>query len=382
MSTRQAISIDSDFPGGNIVVERIADGEVHLHQELRDTGIDWFYWCFRVRGAEGTTRRFVFTASRAIGVRGPAVSLDHGGTWNWLGADAVERNAFSYTFPAAARDVRFSFGMPYQESHWRQFVASFGAAPPFAFDTLCVSEKGRAVECLLAGCRDTVPAHRVAITSRHHCCEMMANYALEGLIRWLVADPCAEARWLREHAEFLVVPFVDKDGVEDGDQGKGRTPRDHGRDYEGAGLFAAPRAIRERLPQWGAGRLHVALDLHCPWIAGTHNEVIYLVGSSHERNAVEQQRFSEILESVAVGPLPFRAADYLPFGTAWNTAANYAGGKGFSRWSAELPGVVLGSAIEIPYANAGGVEVNQASARAFGRDLGMALAAYLKQACR
>lgn len=39
-----------------------------------------------------------------------------------------------------------------------------------------------------------------------------------------------DGRWFREHAEILVVPFSDRDGVEDGDQGKNHRPRDHGRD--------------------------------------------------------------------------------------------------------------------------------------------------------
>ncbi|MCK5803638.1 MAG: peptidase M14, partial [Lentisphaeria bacterium] len=58
--------IDSDFAGGNIVVENVDGDEVRLHQDLRDTARDWFYWCFRVRGAEGRTLRFLFTTSRAL----------------------------------------------------------------------------------------------------------------------------------------------------------------------------------------------------------------------------------------------------------------------------------------------------------------------------
>jgi murein tripeptide amidase MpaA len=36
-----------------------------------------------------------------------------------------------------------------------------------------------------------------------------------------------EGRLARERFRFLAVPFMDKDGVEDGDQGKNRRPRDH-----------------------------------------------------------------------------------------------------------------------------------------------------------
>lgn len=373
------IEIDSDYPGGNIVVESIDGDDVRLHQDLRDTTHDWFYWCFRARGAQGRTLRFTFTRSRALGVRGAAVSLDGGQAWAWLGGDVVDGNAFIYRFPPDASDVRLSFGMPYQESHWLHFVEGLGDNPAVSCHDLCTTAKGRKVEYLLVGCRQAEALHRIAITCRHHCCEMMANYALEGLIQWLVKDNDCDAQWFRKNAGMFIVPFADKDGVEEGDQGKGRHPRDHGRDYEGESIFAATRAIRGLLPGWGDGKLRLGLDLHCPWISGPHHEVIYQVGSQDERTAIEQRRFSDVLETVRNGPLPFLAEDFLPFGEAWNDDKNCAGGKGFSRWVAELPGVVLGTAIEIPYANAAGAEVNQESARRFGQDLGRAVATYLQE---
>ena len=370
-----SIEIDSGFPGGNIVVESIEGNEARVHQDLRDTSSDWFYWCFRVRGAGGKTLRFAFTRSRALGVRGPAVSLDNGETWNWLGSEAVNGNSFTYAFPEETPDVRLSFAMPYQESHWLRFMNGLGGNAALSSYTLCTTPKGRKAEYVVLGCQGAKPQHRVAITCRHHCCEMMVNYALEGLLQWVLMGNDADARWLREKVGMLIVPFVDKDGVEEGDQGKNRHPKDHGRDYEGESLYASTAAIRGLL---GGNRLSVGLDLHCPGIAGNNSEVIYLVGSRDNRTAHEEQRFSAILESVRSGTLPFRAADYLPFGQAWNNARNYAGGKGFSQWVAELPGVALGTAIEIPYANAGGAEVNHVSLALFGKDLGMALASYLR----
>lgn len=371
-----AIEIDSAFPGGNIVVEGIDGDEVRVHQDLRDTLIDWFYWCFRVKGAAGRNLRFIFTKSRAIGVRGPAMSVDGGKTWAWLGSKCVDGNSFQCLIPENSTEVRLSFAMPYQQSHWRQFMEDAGTNPAVRQERLCLSEKGRDVECLTLGWGNESPRLRVAITCRHHCCEMMADYVLEGLIRWILEDE--DAGWLRDNVEFFIVPFVDKDGVEDGDQGKGRGPRDHGRDYEGESMYASTRSIRERIPAWSDGRLRVGLDIHCPHISGRYNEVIYLVGSPFERIDAEQRRFSKILESSADGILPFRADNFLPFGKEWNTSKNSSGGKGFARWIAALPEIKLASSIEVPYANAGGAEVNPASARRFGVDLGKGLVEYLR----
>src|SRR5688572_25756500 len=65
-------TIDADFPGGNIIVDKIAGDDVRLRPDLRDTNGTWFYWCFRVRGAAGRTVTFNFTRYDPVGVRGPA----------------------------------------------------------------------------------------------------------------------------------------------------------------------------------------------------------------------------------------------------------------------------------------------------------------------
>jgi len=136
-------------------------------------------------------------------------------------------------------------------------------------------------------------------------------------------------------------------------------------------------ALRELMPQWSGGRLRFALDMHCPWIRGEHNEVIYFVGGPDQENWERVGRFSRILEAVQTGPLTFEARNNLPFGQAWNTKANLKGGKGCSRWTAELPGILIGTSIEIPYADASGAAVTAETARALGRDLARALYRFL-----
>ena len=49
-----------------------------------------------------------------------------------------------------------------------------------------------------------------------------------------------------------------------------------------------------------------------------------------------------------------------------------------SRWVGGLPGVIFGTSLEIPYANAAGKAVTAETARAFGRDLAHALRVYLE----
>src|SRR5215213_4902724 len=79
------LKIDADFPGGNIAVDAVEGDTVRIHPDLRDTEGNWFYWAFRVTGAQNRTLTFEFTQQQPVGVRGPAVSLDDGVNWSWLG---------------------------------------------------------------------------------------------------------------------------------------------------------------------------------------------------------------------------------------------------------------------------------------------------------
>lgn len=368
--------IDDRFPGGNIAVERIEGDRVDLRPDLRDTEGWWFYWNFRVRGAQGRTLTFRFLDRNPIGVRGPAISKDQGLSWTWMGAQHVQDASFTYSFGDDDREVRFSFTVPYVEADLRRFLADYQDHPHLSVEQLCTTREGRSVELLKVGDPDREPQYRVFLSARHHACESMASYTLEGLIAAALADT-EDGRWFREHADLLAVPFVDKDGVENGDQGKNRKPFDHNRDYRGQSIYPSVAAIRNLLTEWSRDGLDVAFDLHCPWIRGPHNEVIYIVGSANPQIWQRQQTFGTILERVQRGPLEYRASDNLPFGKAWNTAANYGEGVSFGRWASQLEGIGVAGTFEIPYANAGGATVDAASARAFGHDLLRAIREYV-----
>ena len=373
--------IDCDFPGGNIIVESIDGDTVSLRQDPRDTPGHWFYWYFRVRGAAGRTLTFRFTKGNVIGVLGPALSLDRGVTWTWLGAASVDGASFRYSFPTSADEVRFSMGMPYVEANLRRFLTRYEGNANLKTSVLCKTKKGRDVELLRLGRLDGKCDVRVALTARHHCCEMMASYALEGILASILAGT-EDGAWFRNHAEFLVIPFMDKDGVEDGDQGKNRRPHDHNRDYTGESVYASVRAMRDLVPKWSEGKLRFALDMHCPGLRPPGQSEIHFVGNPNQEIWNHVQQFSRILERVQKGPLVFRAEHNLPFGKSWNTAVNLRGGKSFGIWLSEQPEVAVATTIEIPYANAGSRPVTAESARALGADLARAIRLYLKEARR
>jgi hypothetical protein len=377
-----AIRVDAAIPGGNIIVDSIKGDTIRVHQDLRDTEGQWFYWSFRIRGAAGRTLDVQFTNGNVIGVRGPAVSTDRGRSWRWLGAETVQGARFRYSVRSRIDEVRFSVTIPYFESDLRAFLKHHRGNSALESGVLADSKKGRAIEKLRLGRLDGKAPQRVLLTARHHACESLASYSLEGILESILG-PTEDGHWFRENVEFLVVPFMDKDGVEDGDQGKNRRPHDHNRDYAGDSIYPSVRALRDLVPRWSEDRLKFALDMHCPYIRGkdpkdNHEDIQFVGGRDQEIwNRVEQ--FSKILESVQTGPLVYRRTNNLPFGTSWNSAANTGSLKSFEMWASEQPGVLIATSIEIPYANAGGKPVTAESARALGLDLAHALRIYLQQ---
>ena len=373
------IVIDSAYPGGNAIVDRAEGDTIYLQPDLRDTKTWWFYWNFRVRGAAGRTLTFQFPERSPIGVRGPAVSTNHGKNWTWLGSKSVNGSSFEFAFGETEEAVRFAFAIPYQDADLRRFLATHSESPHLEVSTLSHSRRHRDVERIRFGRLDGAAEHRLLFTARHHACETMASYALEGIIDAVLEDS-EDGRWLREHVECLAVPFVDKDGVEEGDQGKNRAPHDHNRDYHGESLYPTVRNLREFVTTWAGGRLRLGLDMHCPYIRGGKdrgsNEEIFFVGLDDERNSAELATFSQLLGATQSGPFVYHAAHNLPFGEAWNTPAS-----GIERcsanWMRTTAKARLAMTLELPYASAGGRPVTAESARAFGANLARTIRKWL-----
>ncbi len=369
--------IDTEFPGGNLIVEKIEGNTAYVKQDIRDTEGHWFYWSFRVTGAEGRTVRFEFTNGRVVGVHGPAVSSDEGKTWRWLGAEWARSAAFTYGFGPDETRVRFAVGIPYQASDLAAYVQSHAGNAALRQETFCHTRKGREVELLRAGRLDGKAAVRIFFTVRHHCCESTPNFMLEGILNSVLADDELGA-WFRERVEFCAVPLLDKDGVEEGDQGKNRKPYDHNRDYDGEPIYPEVRAVKETLRRWSAEKALLTFDLHGPYLHGRGHECFFFVLPKDARQAAEIRGFAGRLErETAGGPVPYACEDDLPWGKDWNTSDGPP--RSCSAWARTLPNVKLAASTEFPYADARGTAITAETTRDFGRRFARALKRQLEE---
>ncbi len=377
----QQLSIDANYPGGNIVVERIEGNAIDVRPDLRDTPDWWFYWNFRVRGAGNRELTFRFPGRSPLGARGPAVSEDGGKSWVWTGRakvnDQPEQASFQYLFKPEVNEVRFAFAMPYQLADWNAFIAPYLSRDDVAEKTLCRTTAGRDVKLL-----DIRPRERdagvVLLTARHHACETMASYALEGCVQELLRPTPNDSGALP--IRYLVAPLMDLDGVEAGDQGKNRRPHDHWLDYSGESQYASVAALRKLIADPTTGPLRVAIDFHCSFLredseAPGSSERIFFMQSGNPKIAGEAQRFGRDLRRAQRGPLLYDGQYDLPLGVRWNTPE--LAGPSFLGWAEQQPSVWFATVLELPYANAAGAAVTPESARAFGADFATALRNYL-----
>ena len=366
--------ITNRIPGGNIQVVSVEGHNIELDVEMRDSAGDWFYWCFKAVFPEKGTYCFHFIRANKVGTRGPAISLDGGRSWRWLCRERWnDGSSFRYECPEAGQEVIFCMGMQYLQRDWEAFLREFEGNSLLQPGTLCRSRKGRNVE--LVTIREGSPNHTVLLTSRHHAGEMMATHALEGILRAVLADS-EFGREFRRTAALYAVPFVDKDGVEEGDQGKNRIPHDHARDYQDPGLYPETRALRRMIEE---RKIDFILDLHCPWIYGDWNEVSYMVGSGDAKMDRAMDRFGEILESYQVSCAPYFKKNNIAFGVDWNTEKNYTQGRSISQFAEKLPFIRFARSIEIPFANFGEITVDRGSMLRYGDSIAHAILTDLKE---
>jgi hypothetical protein len=374
--SQSRILITSDFPGGNIELLGIEQDTVWLKTDNSFTEGEWFYWYFKASNINGRKISFKFEQENVFARYGPAYSINNDQTWKWYGEKRIKENTFTFTFNEEDSIAYFSMAFLYVEQNLMSFLSTLQNREDLIIDSLCTSPEGRTIQKITIKPVRHDAEHKVLITARHHACEIMASYVMEGIIESILNDKNCSP--LRVNTEFIFIPFIDKDGVENGEQGKNRIPRDHNRDYLDESIHHSTAALRNTVPEWSDNKLKIAIDLHCPWIHSGINETIYVVGNSDPAIEKQQIIFSNLLEKNTAGDLKLYHKDFIPFGTSWNTADNYTKGRSFAKWAGTLEGVRLSCTIEFPYANVSGIPVTKDGAREFGKAVAYSIVEYLE----
>jgi hypothetical protein len=363
------VSIRTDFPGGNVTVLKNDGPTVELAPDLRG-GMPWFYWHFEAQASRPGRVTFAFDGQPRIGVRGPAVSVDGGKSWQWLGTERVEyaaanqppgtkpRETFSYDFAAEQLNVRFAVAIPYLQHDLDQFLKTQAGNAHLKQLPLTKTRRGAPVELLQIG----EPGPNVkafVVTARHHACESMASFVLEGFLRAAMSDS-PEGVEFRKRYVLYAVPIVDKDGVQAGDQGKNRAPHDHNRDYGPMPMYPEIRAIQELAE---AQQVQYALDFHCPALRGDVHEAFHFLGLGVPHVSDNLNEFlawiKEERPQAVMTPLNFLTSITKP--NAIDRRIN-------SHYFALREGAIFAATLEVPYTQPK-LALDAAMARAYGESL-------------
>lgn len=149
-------------------------------------------------------------------------------------------------------------------------------------------------------------------------------------------------------------PLVDLDGVEEGEQGKFRKPRDHNQDYYRTSRYAATATLKRILEKLNAdGKKTVVLDLHSPLFSemsnlATRANGIYFVFGKNGKKRNLAKGFSLKLaercnESGGLANNPELDVDFDPFLHDRRPIT-------FAKWAERLENVMWSAAMEIPFA--------------------------------
>ena len=262
------MEITKDFPCGNIQVLSIDGNDIYVEREVRD-GTGYFYWAFHVTGAAGKTLRFIFPGHTRVGCFGAAVSHDFK-QWKWSNTKDKVGNGdcFTYTFADDENSTYFAHDMVYSEER----LLDIAKENDVKLEKFTTSNKGRNVPYFTIGDGEKC----VVLTSRHHACESTGTYVLQGF-----AEKCLEKR--PDGIKFVFVPFVDYDGVVDGDPGKNRLPYDHNRDYGAESIYKETARLRELAD---GGNVLMNFDFHSPHHDSGINDYPYFMKFDEGENKI------------------------------------------------------------------------------------------------
>ena len=272
----------TDFAGGSATIEAIDQSTKTIQLTPGgDPQRGWpCWWYARIEGLEKDERAVISVGASKLAARNNGKDTGKPLAANW---STPNRAAFStdharwvHTAPGRRSEARMNYeiigtgeavwvawGPPLTPEDTDRLIAAAEKSLPEAkgFE-LARTRENRSVRALRIGAAGT--RRGVWIQARQHAWESGASWVARGLSDWVTSDD-ADARWLRDRTEVVIVPIMDVDNVTTGNGGKEAAPRDHNRDWDAQPVYPEVAAAQKQLKSWAdAGRLDVFLDLHNP----------------------------------------------------------------------------------------------------------------------
>ena len=278
------LRVSTDFEGGSAILQAI-DQENRVIRVMPggDPQRGWpCWWYLRVDGATQGERIAIDLSGSDRPARNNGQDTGKPLSSNWAmpmrASFSTDDVTWQHTAPGARDGARvryeiigtgdpiwIAWGPPFTPADTDVLITRVEAQTPAAsgFD-LAKTRAGRTVRALRFSAAPGKSRHCVWLQARQHAWESGASWVARGFAEWITSDD-ADAQWLRDNAETVLVPIMDVDNVATGNGGKEAAPRDHNRDWSAESIYPEIAAAQRHLRDWAnSGRLDVYLDLHNP----------------------------------------------------------------------------------------------------------------------
>jgi hypothetical protein len=372
---------------GNGLVTSVENGPqpvIHFLSECREcTEFLWFH--LSAKGVKSRPLRFIWenayyclgNSSKLANVR-PVYNI--GGGWRRVDTveiiETLEGPHVSFVIPPAKNTAAVAFCYPYGLAELESMIGDLPAKPEETI--VAVSSRSRPIKRFrfpastpaLRGSTTKPPG--VYIIARQHSGETPGTWAMDGIFRFLAAGGAPGIEW-------WLVPFVDLDGVEDGNYGKDALPFDFNRAWGKLPMRPELKGLQRDIATFSTVTSpSILLDLHAPG----HNEDGVYTHLPHDGRPDEQrshvQQWAECLHKQLVEVMGRDEEAYwhdMNYISRWdknNTVCSWA-------WD-EMKLPAFGT--EVSYQSYGGEILDPDGYRKVGRSLALSAMDYLTAAKR
>lgn len=256
----------------------------------------------------------------------PVLRPGHG-DWTRCGEVALDehddgRRSLRFSHEGGTETVAAAFCFPYGLEQLETTLAETGDA--WERCVIGVTTEGRPLPRLRLRGDGVRRRPGLYLCARQHAGETPGSWALDGILRFLAGED-EEARAIRESIDLWVCPFVDLDGVVNGNYGKDALPWDFNRAWEEKPMRAAVHAIMADMQRFRERHeTRLIMDFHGP---GHSTPGVYVQLPREERPAEHYQaarQFAGELAKQFPELSPASVAQDTRYSSRWNKLATIA----------------------------------------------------------
>jgi len=258
-----ALTINSAFDAGNIIVHGIDDPQnirLSIRPDNRSDFYQWFY--FRLTGAKDTACRMVIeNAADAAYTDGwknyrACASYDRE-TWFRVPTTSYADGQLVIDHTPELDTIYYAYFAPFSQERHADLISEAAQHPDIDCRVIGQTVAGRDLDCLSIGNGPKT----VWVIARQHPGETMAEWWMEGFLARLLDDDDPVARVLRSKSRFHIIPNMNPDGSFNGNLRTNHAGANLNREWGKATVQSSPE-VYYTIEAMNTDKPDLCLDVH------------------------------------------------------------------------------------------------------------------------